>query len=267
MTPRSIIHKAKGALKWGAYLLGGILTFLAIVWFGVDVSPTTIIEIRKDVVPLSTYEGIGPIRDSLLRIAGENKEMPEDFELSILIALSHFPELMNVPIEFRMTSTGAPMESSFNIPTLLVPGGKRSYIIYLLDKEGTFMDPIIMKNLSLDLQVAMIAHELSHTIYYQELNTIEILKWGMQYLLGKQFAGTHERNTDLLTIYKGFGWQLYDYAYYVRYTSELKDYYALDEGKWIDDFYLTDKEVLKAMFQLDSYYVNTRVIEGMSRNY
>ena len=244
-------------LQVAGLVLLGLLVFINLIWFTVDVSPVKGIKANREFQPVQSYEGRKLDEDSLLSLIGDNKSIPEKYSLSILLALSHFPELREIPIQFRLTADGAPMESSFNILTLLLPKGKRKYVILLLDEEGTFYDPIIMKNLSLDLQIAIMAHELCHTIYYHDLNTLEVIKWGMEYLVSPQFAGIHERNSDLLAIYKGFGWQLYNYAYFVRHVSVLKDYYESEEGKWIDSFYMTDEEILNIMFQLNGYYGNT----------
>ncbi len=193
-------------IKGTVFVVLSLLVIAATIWFTVEVSPVKSININSNIQPLKTYEGRKLDEDSLIRLAGTNKSIPENFQLPILLALSHFPELNEVSIKFQLTSDGAPLESSFNISTLFLPKVKRKYVILLLDEEGTFFDPIIMKNLSMDQQVAIIAHELCHTSYYQDLNTVEIIKWGMEFASNPEFAGAHEWNTDLLTIYKGLGW-------------------------------------------------------------
>jgi len=245
----------KHIIKGTVFVVLSLLIFAAVIWFIVDVSPVKNIEVNNKFQPVKSYEGRKLSEDSLFRLAGINKSIPVKYRLSILLALSHFPELKEVSIKFKLVPDGAPLESSFKISTLLLPKVKREYIILLLDKEGTFFDPITMKNLSFDQQVAIIAHELCHTSYYHDLNTVEIIKWGMEFALNPNFAGAHEWNTDLLVVYKGLGWQLHNYTYFVRHLSgELRDYVESEEGKWMNTFYMTDEEIKKAIIQLKGYY-------------
>ena len=241
-------------LKWLGGVLGGIILLFLVIWFGVPADPIKQIEVNDHVTTFRTYEEADWDLDSLEALVGENKTMPDEYRRSILIALSHFPELASTPIHFKLTTSGAPMESSFDIATLFLPKSSRQYVIWLLETEGTFLDPIIMRNLSLDLQISMMAHELCHTIYYHDLSSLEVARWGLGYLLNPDFSSSHERNTDRLTVLKGFGWQLYDYAYYVRYESDIRHFYATDEGKWLDRFYMTDKEIMEVMVELNGYY-------------
>ncbi len=244
----------RNIIKGTVFVVLSLLIIAATIWFTVDISPVKNIEVNYKFQPVKSYEGKTLNEDSLLRLAGINRSIPEKYRLSILLALSHFPELNEVSIKFVLTTDGAPLESSFKISTLLLPKAKREYVILLLDEEGTFFDPIIMKNLSFDQQVAIITHELCHTAYYNDLNTFEVIRWGMEFLISPEFAGAHEHNTDLLTIYKGFGWQLYDYAYFVRHLSGLNEYLESEEGEWMKTFYMTDEEILDAMVNLNGYY-------------
>lgn len=254
----SIPKMSRFILKGFGLVITGLLVFAFILWFTLDVSPVIDIEVNNKFQPVKSYEGEMLNEDSLLHLAGTNKSIPEEYKLPILLALSHFPELKEIPIKFKLTSEGAPLQSSFKISTLLLPKVKREYVILLLNEEGTFFDPIIMKNLLLDQQVAIIAHELCHTVYYHRLNTLEVIKWGMEFVLNTDFARDHEWNTDLLTIHKGFGWQLYNYTYFVRHLEgEIKDYVESEEGKWMDSFYMTDEEVKETILQLTGYYTRT----------
>ena len=49
--------------------------------------------------------------DELLRRYGRNKVLPPGFELQALLALSHYPELENIRIEFIVKDTGIPISS------------------------------------------------------------------------------------------------------------------------------------------------------------
>ncbi len=183
--------------------------------------------------------------DSIKVIIGDNKGLPPGYELAAAIAYSAYPELKDVKIDMILTDKGAPMESNFDLWTMFVPGKKnRQYKILLREGEASF-DPIFMKNLPLDAQVGILAHELGHVVYYHERNLLKIGKWGLKYLNDPEFRATHERTTDLMPVYHGLGSQIWQYAYFVRYDPSCVEIYA--RGKqFMDTFYMTDEELAKA---------------------
>jgi len=225
-------------------LLAVVLTLLLLVIFQ-TVSPE-----QKDVVknphvfPDTLHAGQYDL-DSLRRKVGENKGLPEGFEKAALIAYSAYPELKDVHIDMELTTSGAPMESNFSFWSLLGPGKDRKYRILLNNGEDTLFDPVLLRELPFDAQVGILAHELGHVAYYHQLNTLQIAKWGLMYLVSDDFRARHEKSTDLMPVYHGLGSQIYQYHYYIRHDATTRPLYDTF-GKFVDRYYLTDEEVLKA---------------------
>jgi hypothetical protein len=202
---------------------------------------------KMPAVPTFTFEdtlanGIYNL-DSLKAIIGDNKGLPPGFEMAAAIAYSAFPQLKNTKIDMLLTQEGAPMESTVVIGSLFGPRNNRHYLILLNDAHNSFFDPILLRSLPFDAQVGILAHELGHIAYYNELNIFAFAKWGLLYLRDEKFRATHERTTDLMPIYYGLGSQIYQYAYFVRKDPSCKTFY--EQGKdFMDKYYLTDKELL-----------------------
>ncbi len=180
--------------------------------------------------------------DSLKSLYGLNKQIPRDYSLQCLIALSAFPELKNVTIEFELTSDGAPMESGFHIPSLLKPREKRRYKISLNEYDESILAPILLKNLPFDAQVAILVHELGHTKYYEQLTSIEIISWAIKYALFPSYRQSHEKSTDKLVIYRGFGHELLEYSLFVRYDPSTEDFHQRAKY-FMSKFYLSPFEI------------------------
>jgi hypothetical protein len=184
--------------------------------------------------------------DSIKAIIGENKGLPQGFEIAAAIAYSAFPQLKEVNIDMILTQDGAPMESTVEISTLFGTRANRHYLILLNDAQNSHFDPILLRSLPFDAQVGILAHELGHIAYYHELNLFEFGKWGLRYLRDDEFRATHERSTDLMPVYYGLGSQIYQYAYFVRYDPSCRAFY--ESGKeFMDKYYMTDKELLQAL--------------------
>ncbi|MEM6831244.1 MAG: hypothetical protein AAF551_12080, partial [Bacteroidota bacterium] len=75
--------------------------------------------------------------DSLKTIVGTNKGLPEGFEEAALLAYAAYPELKDVQIDMILTQSGAPMESNFDLFTLLGPKSKRRYKVLLNNGTDT----------------------------------------------------------------------------------------------------------------------------------
>lgn len=185
--------------------------------------------------------------DSIQEIVGANKGLPQGFEAAALLAYSAYPQLKNVKIDMQLIPSGAPMESNFDIKTLFGPKKNRKYIIYLSNAPSTQFDEILLRSLPFDSQVGILAHELGHVVYYDQLSTLQIAKWGLMYLFSDEFRAKHERSTDLMPVFHGLGSQIYQYAWYVRNDPSCKDLFENFGASFIDKFYMTDKELAEAI--------------------
>lgn len=187
--------------------------------------------------------------DSLRTLIGNTKGLPEGFEVAAAIAYSAFPQLKDVKIDMILTNGGAPMESTVDITSLIGPRKNRRYRILLNDDQESYFKPILLRALPFDAQVGILAHELGHIVYYEDLNIFAFGKWGLRYLMEQDFRATHERTTDLMPVYHGLGSQIYQYAYFIRKDSTCREFY--EQGReFLDKYYMTDMELLKAMEEL-----------------
>lgn len=225
-------------------LLAVVLTLFLLVIFQ-SVSPEQKDTVKNPTVFPDTLNADQYDLDSLRQRVSKNKGLPDGFEKAALIAYSAYPELKDVNIDMELTTSGAPMESSFSFWTLFGPRTNRQYRILLNDGQDTFFDPVLLRELPFNAQVGILAHELGHVAYYHKLNTLQIAKWGLMYLISDSFRARHEKSTDLMPVYHGLGSQIYQYHYYIRHDATTRPLYDTF-GKYVDRYYLTDEEILKA---------------------
>ncbi len=185
--------------------------------------------------------------DSLKLVVGTNKGLPKGFETQALLAYSAYPELKDVAVDMVLTQSGAPMESNFDFLTLLGSRSGRKYRVLLNNAPDTEFDEILLRSLPFDAQVGILAHELGHVVYYDQLTTLEIAKWGVRYLLDEDFRSKHEKSTDMMPVYHGLGSQIYQYAYHVRHDPSCAALYQKFGKEFIDKFYMTDIELRQAL--------------------
>ncbi|MDY6121921.1 MAG: hypothetical protein SPI72_02420 [Porphyromonas sp.] len=165
-------------------------------------------EVRREWTRLSSTS-----IDSLKQLYGSNKEFINDFLEPALIALSYFPDLADETIVFRYSSEATTMAARPVVSSLL---GKRRYEV-LINNSPTF-DGILLRDVPFNAQIGVIGHELAHIAEYRRLNISGMIGTLLRYV-GSRSKVLFEKETDLATIERGLGWQLYDWAQYAMYDS------------------------------------------------
>lgn len=168
-----------------------------------------------------TYENSVGQLDELRAQYGNHKTMPAAYELSILIALSHYPELISTSIDFIESPIHSTMAARPRSQGLL-EGRDRSYIVYINNcKENTGFLP---SELSFNQLTGVMGHELAHICYYTGRTAFHLFLDGMGYYL-KDYRKSFEAGTDMITIDHGLGWQLFDFSEYILNCKTLSPAY------------------------------------------
>lgn len=151
---------------------------------------------------------------SLHKRFGHNKKLPLGYELQALIALSHFPELAQVKLEFIIEDVNIPLSSRPHWTSMLRSAKKRTYKIVIDSNLEGPRDVLLLKNQPFNAQIGIIGHELSHTSYYLDRSFFGIAKDAVCQL--SQCRVKFERDTDRRLIEHGLGWQRLAHAKFVR---------------------------------------------------
>lgn len=176
---------------------------------------------------LPQYNMVGSVRhfghlsthqiDSLMAEYGKNKVFIDKYLEPTLIALSFYPELKEEHIEFRYSKEATTMAAR---PDPLSVLGHRRYIILVNNDPG--FRGIPPDSVPFNAQIGLIGHELAHIEEYSKQNILGVLSTLFRYA-DKHRRPLFEQETDLRTIHRGLGWQLYDWATYAMYTNHLCD--------------------------------------------
>ena len=187
---------------------------------------------------------------------GKNKTIPKEFEVQTFIALSYYPELKDSHIEFIRTNIKTTMACR---PTTrsLIRRYNREYTITIDnddEREGVILDDV-----PFNAQIGVIGHELAHIIDYENKGTGGIAKLGVNYATGN-YPPEFEKSIDKLTIQRGLGWQLFDWADFVLNKSKASKEYKEFKRK----SYLTPEEIKKQIENDRQYQTSTD--KGFWRN-
>lgn len=181
--------------------------------------------------------------DSMMLQFGQNKKLIERYNHIILVALSYYPELKDTRIEFVFSdekTTMACRPSSVFFP--------RKYKI-LINKQEDF-EGIPFDSIPYNAAVGIVGHELAHVVDYERLTMLGLIDRLFLYTSQKHGNPYFEKSIDLMTINRGLGWQLYDWASYAMYDNSI----ATDEyKKFKKHTYLTPKEIIGYIQHYSNY--------------
>jgi hypothetical protein len=194
--------------------------------------------------------------DELHTVYGGNKRLPDGYELQALLALSHFPELRRVRIEFTVKRAIVPLVSYVRLPSVFRKPGERRYRIVISSKSFAGMEPMLLANLPFDAQVGILGHEVAHTVEYLEKGALGML--GVPFCsLRRRCREPFEQGTDRRAIDYGLGWQLYGYY---RYVWDVQRSAGNADGGYAKT-YMTPREILSYMEQI-GYEVPREMLEA-----
>jgi hypothetical protein len=146
---------------------------------------------------------------------GNKKQYPPQIEKQVLIALSFYPELKNIPIIFK---TRPNHSSGFTRTTwagVFEPPRKRHFLIVISDSTEEMLMPLLFKNISFNAQVGLIGHELAHVSDFSTKTTLQLIKHVVS-SISRKYVDRFEYNTDAICIAHGLGYQLLEWSNHVR---------------------------------------------------
>lgn len=150
--------------------------------------------------------------DSLRNTIGKGFEFIGDngIELATYLAIKYFPELENNRIKvIYKDHNRAPIIATIDVWNFLRKRNKRIYKIIV--KNNSFVERI-----SLNQQVGLVGHEMSHFSFYQSKSSGGLLLVAIKYLTSQKYHYSFERGADTTAIARRLGWQILDMGIYMR---------------------------------------------------
>ncbi len=165
---------------------------------------------------ISSEQSTAGTASNLLQYA-VHKQLPPGYEQETLEAISHFPELKNVSIRFRVKKSYATLKTRPTLISFFMPRKHRSYVITISNKTIEKLMPLMFANLSTAARIGVIGHELSHVADLSQRTTWQCFKIGIGHL-SASYMDRFEYNTDMICIQHGLGKDLEAWSSYIRNT-------------------------------------------------
>ncbi|MDT0645250.1 hypothetical protein RM545_00995 [Zunongwangia sp. F260] len=178
-----------------------------------------------------------------------NKIVPEVIWREAYVALSHYPELKDTPIEFRFKKNikKSFMQAQPKIGDFLKRKGKRSYFIMISERFNIEGQEFDVTNVPSDVLIGWIGHELGHIMDYKNRSAVNMLWFGTKYVLSKRYIREAERAADTYAVNHGLGEYIIATKDFILNHAHLSEKYK----NRIKSLYLSQEEIMELVEELN----------------
>jgi hypothetical protein len=176
--------------------------------------------------------------DSLKELYGYGKLFITDYEFPALVALTYYPALDSTIIEIKNKKINTLGRVRPKAGFLFRKQENRPYII-IINKTPEDKLGFGFSEMPLSAQIGLFGHEFAHITDYSDKKNIQMILFGIKYLLMKRKI---ERYTDITAIEHGMGQQLYDLNMFIRnHPSTDKKYLRFKENNYLSPEEISEK--------------------------
>jgi len=178
-----------------------------------------------------------------------NKIIPKNILDEANIALSHYPELEDVAIEFRYKNNmkNALMQAQPKIGNLFKGKKHRSYNVLMSSKFLVGYDEFSMDDVPSEVLIGWLGHELGHIMDYREQSAMQLVTFGVRYITSDNFIRKAERTADTYAINHGMGNYIFATKDFILNHSHFSDSYKKRKMR----LYLSPDEILALVNDLE----------------
>ncbi|WP_055435331.1 hypothetical protein [Lacinutrix algicola] len=176
--------------------------------------------------------------------------IPESIKDEIHTALSFYPELKDTSInfEFKKNIKKSTMQAQPSFGSFFKLKGKRSYNIYISETVNISGEVFYTKNMPKDVLIGWIGHELGHVMDYRNRSNLNLIWFGLKYILSDNHIAEAERTADTYAVKSGM-------EKYILITKDFILNQANIDKKYIariKRYYLSPEEIMEIINQRDA---------------
>lgn len=168
--------------------------------------------------------------------------IPKSIEEEAKIALSHYPELKDIPIHFKFKKNihKSTMQAQPLFGSLFKPKHKRKYLILISERVKIADTTYYTKDMPSNILIGWLGHELGHIMDYKDRSSIDLLGFGISYLFSKNFIKKAERTADTYAVAHGMEEYILETKDFILNRSDISEKYK----NRIKELYLSPEEIM-----------------------
>lgn len=173
--------------------------------------------------------------------------IPDSIQTEAKSALSYFPQLDSVPIEFKFKQNikKSTMQARPTFGSFFRSKKNRRFVILISETFKISDKEFRTRDIPSEILIGWIGHELGHIIDYQDRSKLNLIWFGIKYLLSENHIVEAERAADTFAVFHG----MEDYILktkdfilnHAQITTSYKDR--------IKKYYLSPEEIMELVNQ------------------
>lgn len=178
-----------------------------------------------------------------------NKIIPPSIEDEVRIALSHYPSLIDTPIEFKFKQNikKSFMQAQPKFSGIFKRRKNRSYYVMISERLHIEDQEFGVADIPKDVLIGWIGHELGHIMDYRERKGFNLLAFGVRYVLSSNYIREAERAADTYAVNHGMGEYILATKDFILSHADLSEVYKAR----IKRLYLSPEEIVELVEELE----------------
>lgn len=179
----------------------------------------------------------------------ENKIIPESILNEAKIALSYYPELKDIEIEFRFKDDikKSFMQAQPKVSNLFKGKKDRSYNIFMSSRFMIEEEEFSMADIPSDVLIGWLGHELGHIMDYRDKSAMGLVIFGIRYITSDNYIKEAERAADTYAVNSGMVDYILATKDFILNHSHLSDHYK----ERIARLYMSPEEILVLVNEME----------------
>lgn len=179
----------------------------------------------------------------------ENKIIPQSILDEAKTALSFYPELKDVRIEFKFKEDikKSFMQAQPQVSNLFKGKNDRSYFIFISSRFLIEEEEFTMADVPPDVLIGWLGHELGHIMDYRNKSAFGLMIFGMRYITSDNYIKEAERAADTYAVNAGMSEYILATKDFILNHSHLSDSYK----ERIARLYLSPEEIIVLVNKLE----------------
>lgn len=176
--------------------------------------------------------------------------IPETIINEVETALSYYPELKNTAInfEFKKNIKKSTMQAQPTASSFLKRKGQRSYNIFISETVKISGEVLYTIDMPQEVLIGWIGHELGHVMDYKNRSNLNLMWFGVKYLLSDNHIATAERAADTYAVQSGMEQYILKTKDFILSQANLEQSYIAR----IKKYYLSPEEIMDIINQRDA---------------
>ena len=179
----------------------------------------------------------------------ENKIVPKDIFEEVKTALSFYPQLKDVSIEFQYKDDikKSFMQAQPDFGNLFKGKNDRTYNIYISSRFKIEGEEFSMADVPSDVLIGWLGHELGHVMDYRDKTAMGLVIFGLRYVTSDNYIKRAEKAADVYAVNHGMADYILSTKDFILNNSSLSDEYK----ERIARLYLSPEEIVVLVNELE----------------